>query len=183
MPKPGKLPKSIGCDKKCLCWETEVARAYFLADLPNGRLKAELVFAKLYQRELPPYSQLNALTIPMLLGDSKRVEQTSARLLTSSEPRIWAGMESVEFLAGKISNEELVAKAGKSNSHRQIAYWLIGLKCLGDGRRDMATHYFTACVDTGYFYTGICHWAKAFLARLERDPDWPDSIRRGGQIP
>ena len=101
----------------------------------------------------------------------------------SGETRIWAGTESVKFLAGEISDDELVAKAGTSNSRLQIAYWLNGLKCLGNGERDRATHYFTACVDTGYFYTGICHWAKAFLARLERDPDWPDSIRRGGQIP
>ncbi|MCZ6678866.1 MAG: hypothetical protein O7E52_16665, partial [Candidatus Poribacteria bacterium] len=95
----------------------------------------------------------------------------------------WGGKGTVEFLARRIQAVTFLERIEDSNSQRCIARWLIGMRCLENGDRDGAKQNFSACIETGYFYTAICHWASAFLARLERDPQWPRSIQQDKQNP
>ncbi|MDA1274823.1 MAG: hypothetical protein O2960_12360 [Verrucomicrobia bacterium] len=78
-----------------------------------------------------------------------------------------------DFNSGVGSEEDLLQLAQGSRKSLTFSHWTIGLRRLSRGDRLGATEHFQKCVDLGLFYYFVNNVADAFLARLNRDPNWP----------
>jgi tetratricopeptide (TPR) repeat protein len=126
-----------------------------------------------------------AETIFLLAGDSTRVQADAAQLLGAIPPQ-HPDYQALRFYAGWISAEELAAEAGSSGYQACGDYYLIAMLYLARGEREIARRYFRRCMETGTHWLIQYQWSRAFLARLERDPHWPQWIPNGkvrGQMP
>jgi hypothetical protein len=74
------------------------------------------------------------------------------------------------------SEAELLKSAGKYRMKLCFAHYHIGLRRLADGDRDGARRHFQKVLDTKACGAIPYPYARAFLARLERDPAWPKWI-------
>ena len=80
------------------------------------------------------------------------------------------------FLAEDQSEAECLAQAGKNPKLLCTAHFIIGLARLSEGDRDVACEHFQKALDTDWWGTPSYTQARAYLARLKRDPEWPKWI-------
>jgi lipoprotein NlpI len=62
-------------------------------------------------------------------------------------------------------------QAGDNHFNQCEAQFYIGLRRLGEGKRQAAKACFKRSLDTGVTVFGEYSWSRAFLARID-DPDW-----------
>jgi tetratricopeptide (TPR) repeat protein len=98
----------------------------------------------------------------ILLGKSKEAVD-----LADSMPPFVYGMR----VSG--SEAELLHSAGKYRINLCYAHYLIGLRRLADGDRPGAREHFRAAVENRSLASTTSPYARAYLARLKRDPEWP----------
>jgi lipoprotein NlpI len=77
---------------------------------------------------------------------------------------------------GLISDDELLAAAGRERLHQCEAHFYIALTRLADGDRTGAAEHFRECIRTRIFDYIEYGWSRAFLARMDQDPTWPPWI-------
>jgi tetratricopeptide (TPR) repeat protein len=149
-----------------------VAQAFLLLDkkLPDDA-------RKLYPQAAASQGPLKALaeTILLLAGDTRRVIVDSEQYLNVISPQ-HPVYQAMRFYAGRISAEELAAGAGTSKYQTCADAYIIAMSFLSKGDREAARHYFRRSVETGISWLPQYQWSRAFLARLERDSDWPPWI-------
>jgi serine/threonine protein kinase len=81
-----------------------------------------------------------------------------------------------EYLAGKLSEEEFLKPAGKNPLWLSINHFLIGSARMADGDRKGAHEHFEKTVATRFYGLMFYPYARAFVARMNRDPTWPKWI-------
>ena len=101
-----------------------------------------------------------------------RAQLTSQRSLTLSARGDWY-LKLFDFGGYRLSEDELTRAMGNSLWNRCEGHFLAGLRRLGEGDRASARVHFEKSVATRvYFYVDYA-WSRAFLARMNKDPNWP----------
>jgi serine/threonine protein kinase len=154
-----------------------VERAFILAELPDGpaRARAACEAAKAEARSV---WQLLPPMILLLLGHKDDARQAYLGVRKEELPP-WDGgwlFTYLDYNCGRVTADELVQAAGEARPKLCDAYFQIGLWRLADGDRAAAREYFQKCVATRAFVSWEWPWARAFLARMEKDPAWPPWI-------
>ncbi len=85
-------------------------------------------------------------------------------------------LRSLDYLCGELSAEGLIQATGRSKRNQTVAHYFIGMMLLAEGDRAGARKHFQASVATRCFYYSHYEFSRTFLARMERDPDWPPWI-------
>jgi hypothetical protein len=81
-----------------------------------------------------------------------------------------------QYLAGELSEEELLKPAGKNPLLLCGSHFMVGSARLADGDRKGAHDHFEKAVATNFYGHMFYPYARAFLARMKRDPEWPKWI-------
>jgi hypothetical protein len=155
----------------------QVERAFILAELPDGPARSRAAFdeAKADAQEI---WQLPLPMILLLLG--KTEEARRAFLQVRKEDVLpwnegwWFQLH--DYLCGRITAAELLQATGQARVKLSDAHFVIGLWRLSEGDRAGAHDQFQKCVATRIFESWNWPWARAFLARMEKDPAWPPWI-------
>jgi hypothetical protein len=82
----------------------------------------------------------------------------------------------LDYTCGLISEDKLLRAARPSRPNQCEAHFAIGLRRLAEGDRQGAREHFRRCAETRVFIYWDYTWARAFLARMEKDPAWPPWI-------
>jgi serine/threonine-protein kinase len=156
-----------------------VERGFILPELPDGRRRASAAFEDATAQRDPLYGLCPPMIL-LLLG--RGPEAVQAGLKIRSDPALippwyegWYHRYS-DCQCGLITEDELLQAAGACRPKRCEAHFLIGLRHLAEGDRPGARTHFRRSADTRVFIYWDYMWARAFLARLEQDPDWPPWI-------
>jgi tetratricopeptide (TPR) repeat protein len=105
----------------------------------------------------------------MLLG--KRKEAADQTVSTSRF------LPLTKYLTGDLPEEEFLESARKSRLHPILIHYPVGLVRLSDGDRAGAReHLQKTLVDTKFYAAVLYPYARAYLARMKRDPEWPKWI-------
>ena len=152
-----------------------VSRSHFIADIPERRSELPTLYDRVI-KEHPDSSQARslALSILALACDADRLTKEAEALLSSplaSQLNTWGMKESVLSLSGKWTEADLAQH--DSIFVRCTGYYHLGLRQLMEGDRAAAKVSFERCADTGVFTFFEYNWAKAYLSKMNADPDWP----------
>ena len=80
------------------------------------------------------------------------------------------------FNSGKTLPDDLLREAGTSHRNLVEAHFFIAMDELSQGHREAARNHFEEAVRTRVFIWLDYHWSKAFLGRMNADPEWPKWI-------
>jgi hypothetical protein len=83
----------------------------------------------------------------------------------------------VRYIAGKLSADELLRRAGRSQWDQCLAHYYIAMMKLAEGDRKGAKEHFDKAFKTRAWGWGAYDMSWVFLSRLEKDPNWPPWIR------
>src|SRR5262249_10318022 len=81
-----------------------------------------------------------------------------------------------EYADGRLSEEKFLKTAGKNPLALSFSHFFVGSARLADGDRNGAHEHFEKTVATKFYGLMFYPYARAFLARLKRDPEWPKWI-------
>ena len=114
-----------------------------------------------------------------LVGDHDRARTLGMRWRESASE--WDRLV-IDFAIGVLPEGDFLA----SDHTPALLHYFAGLKSLGQREREKARQHFQQVVDGHHYTYWTFGWAKACLAELERDPDWPhpgkfapDAVRPG----
>jgi serine/threonine protein kinase len=79
------------------------------------------------------------------------------------------------YIAGELSAEELLDRAGRSQWDQCLAHYYIAMSKLAKGDREGAKEHFNKVIKTRAFFWGPYDMSWVFLSRL-KDPTWPPWI-------
>ena len=85
-------------------------------------------------------------------------------------------LEAAQYMAGG-SEEAFLKSAGKNPSLLCMSHLKVGLTRLANGDRKGAREHFEKAIATRFYNHMFYPYARAFLKRLERDPEWPKWIQ------
>ncbi len=151
-----------------------------MAEFPDRRPELLKILKDLTsQHEDSPQVRYRSLSIPALAGSPDLLKETARELRASGNAgfRFWGMAEAVRFLAEEIDEKMLMQTVGASRTKQCVARHALGLHAIASGDRTAARKQFTECVNTGCYLYFEYAWAKAFLARMDRDEKWPDWIK------
>jgi serine/threonine protein kinase/tetratricopeptide (TPR) repeat protein len=155
----------------------QIERAFILAELPDGPARALGAFEEA-KADARSAWQLTPPMILLLLG--KREEARRAYLqVRKEELPPWDDGWLVKYLdynCGRITAEALLKAAGEARPKVCDAHFLIGLWRLSEGDRAGSRDQLQKCIATRGFVFWEWPWARAFLARMDKDPTWPPWI-------
>jgi hypothetical protein len=118
-------------------------------------------------------------TLLYLLGD-KETAQAKYRAMELPQALATVRQGSYERLRaynrGYIDDRILLNAVKHSKYHECSAHFFIAMSLLAEGNRTRAAEHFTKCVATGCFDFDASDWSRMFLARMNRDPNWPGRI-------
>jgi serine/threonine protein kinase len=81
-----------------------------------------------------------------------------------------------KYLVGDLPEQEFLKSAGKNPMLLCGFHWVVGSARLADGDRKGAHKHFEKAVATRFYGHMLYPYARAFLARMKRDPEWPKWI-------
>jgi hypothetical protein len=82
-----------------------------------------------------------------------------------------------KYLSGDMSTEaEFLKSMEKHRLTACTAHSLVGLVRLSNGDRAGAREHFQKALDTKFYANIQYPYARAYLARMKRDPEWPKWI-------
>jgi serine/threonine protein kinase len=153
-------------------WTGEILRIMLLAEQPDvGPEKAYDQYRKLKAAKpsepAGPQGYPYGLAV-MLLGKEKYVEGHAQSVANVSL--------FTKYMTGHASEAEFIEAAGKSRLFLCRNHYIVGLNRLSDGDRAGAREQFQKALDTKFYSTNAYPYARAFLARMKRDPEWPKWI-------
>ena len=82
----------------------------------------------------------------------------------------------LDYHCDLLNAHDLLKQAGPSRWNQSEAHFRIGLTRLAEGDRRGACEHFHQTVALGIYMSFDYDWSKAFLARLEKNPNWPPWI-------
>jgi hypothetical protein len=157
-----------------------VERGFILLELPNGNRRAREAYRDAAAGAEVGLVRLYAPMILLLLG--RRAEAVEASLKVRCNPALvppwyqgWYHRH-LDYLCGRIGEDELLKAAGSNRPKRCEAHFVIGLRHLSAGDRAGARVHFQKCAATRMFIYWDYMWARALLKRLEEDRTWPPWI-------
>jgi len=155
-------------------------RCYILAELPDGTGRALEEFHEAWQSNASLMDALFFQSGLRFLGRRPEAVELSRKLQeqAASLPPVrnhWYN-HLLDYNSERISAETLLEQAGSSRWNRSEAHFHIGLNRLADGDRAGARQHFRQTTSKGAFNSLDFDWSRAFLARLEQDPNWPPWI-------
>src|SRR5262249_12689214 len=106
-------------------------------------------------------------SLPLLLFGKKKEVADQFKSVLPAHPL-------TEYLAGKLSDEEFLKPAGKNPLWLCGSHFVVGSARLADGDRKGAHKHFEKAVATRFYGHMFYPYARAFLARMDRDEKWPE---------
>jgi lipoprotein NlpI len=82
----------------------------------------------------------------------------------------------LDYNCGDLTEGELMKVAGGSRYNQCEAHFHVAFTKLAEGDRSGAREHFRASVTNRVFHYFDYDWSRAFLARMERDANWPPWI-------
>ncbi|MFO0808351.1 MAG: protein kinase [Gemmataceae bacterium] len=161
----------------------QLQQAIILAAMPGRTAEVEGKLAEIphsYRRgtslaSFPAYWQLLGPTGRVRTRDTSRKTLLDAAQLIPTWRDGWY-RHLLAFHAETIDADELLTRAGESQFNRCEAYFYIGLRALGEGKRTEAKDWFTKCADTGVSSFIESIWSRAFLTHID-DKSWMPQCR------
>ena len=155
----------------------EVVRTYVLVELrdgPNGALRE---FQNAWSRNPSPFDALLLQTTLRLLGRKAQAVEVCMKLrerkaLLPSWRNGWYH-RLLDYNCDLLSGDSLLKAAGSSRWSQSEAHFFIGMTRLAEGHRAAAREHFRKNVAAGVFAFFDHDWSRAFLHRMEEDPNWP----------
>jgi tetratricopeptide (TPR) repeat protein len=155
-------------------------RGFIVAELTNGPARAWEEFLSLSKRPPAKEHAIQFQTILRLLGRKHDAVAACLELRTrpgSLPPWRNGWWERVlDYNCDLLSSDEFVKVAGSSRWSQCQAHYFVAMSCLADGDRVSAQNHFRAALNTHAFDLFEFDWSGAFLARLDRDSNWPPWI-------
>jgi tetratricopeptide (TPR) repeat protein len=108
------------------------------------------------------------LDLVLVLGKSKEAADLNES--------ISGDLPIAKYLSGSLSEAEFLESVGKNRVLLCGRHYLIGLVRLSNGDRAGAREHFQKTLDTKFYTHNLYRYARAYLARLKRDPEWPKWI-------
>jgi serine/threonine protein kinase len=152
----------------------QMLRIVLWAEQPEiGRDKAferyrERVAARLGEADWGKVMQYVAPAL-MLLGKRKEAADLLPSTLPFAPPR-------TPYWAGSWTETKLFEDASKSRAYLSMAHYAVGLVRLSEGDRTGARDHLQKTVDINFYSHPTYTYARAYLERLKRDPEWPKWI-------
>jgi serine/threonine protein kinase len=157
---------------------TPATRIYLLAELPNGPERAYQAWKEEMDKKVSGFSQVMQVNVLELLGHRQEAKAEYERLAkTLHYP--WRNRwyeHIVEFEAGQLTQDQLLALVGNSLWNQCEAHFYVGLKHLTDGDRRGAREHFIKSAATPMIGWYEHQWSRCFLSRLDANPNWPPWI-------
>jgi serine/threonine protein kinase len=159
-----------------------MARAFFCAEIADKRGELRGLFQRVVAEN--PDSLLvrcHALDILALLGKPAELRDEARNILDhlGGEADFQEWKQTLHYLAGDWDEQRAlkVVSASVNNSQPKMHY-AMGIERIAFGDRDGARRHFEECLKTPFFTSFSRDWAQARLARMDRDPNWPDWIEK-----
>jgi hypothetical protein len=86
--------------------------------------------------------------------------------------------QALRYLAGEWDEQRALKEVSSSVTSQSTMHNFMGLERLACGDRDGARRHFNECLDTPSYGSPGRSWARAYLAHMDRDPNWPDWIEK-----
>src|SRR5947207_3132321 len=157
-----------------------VLRGYIVPELRDGPNIAFQECNKAWQRNPSPMDAMIFETTLRLLGRKAEAVQASLQLRERAAllPPARNGWyhRLLDYNCDRLSAEDLLKHAGPSRWNHSEAHFRIGLTRLAEGDRRAAREHFRQTAALGIYMSFDYDWSKAFLARLEKDANWPPWI-------
>jgi tetratricopeptide (TPR) repeat protein len=178
----GDFPRALEGAQRAAGGNNGLARielGFVQAELPDGAARAYATFHEAMEAsDDSRFYRMCAPFLLLLLGKKQEAVQASLRIRPSEIP---VGHDRwyekyLDFNCGRMTAEELLNAAGTYRVKLSEAHFLLGLHRLADGDQRGAREHFRKCVQTRVFMYWEGLWARAFLARMEKDPAWPPWI-------
>jgi hypothetical protein len=159
-----------------------VYRILILAELPDGQSRAWRAYQDLLDRSEPAGNATKAhvVLVPyILLRLGRPLEARAAARQVLQHPefilktrREWR-LRQQEFYAGLVSEDRLLQGAKGSKWSLCEGHFSVGLSRLARGDRTGAREHFRLALAARTYLCFEYGWARAFLARMDQDPNWP----------
>ena len=158
--------------------DAKICLAFVLIERsPEGRRKAEEMFAELMEMDLSLTYYAVAAEVALLRGQPKKARDAMRGIAASKRQTMWRWWDNVvKYYSDDIGESELRAMADPFGNSGSVAYYAIGMKALSIGDREKAIECFDKAEKTHGVAWSPYHWAKAFNSRLKSDPNWPNWI-------
>lgn len=128
-------------------------------------------------------ARMTAQTVLCLLGKKEEAVKASKRLQEPPEGfytlRSKPMLRCLDYNAGDLSAEELIARAQGSGWDQCLAHYYVAMTKLAEGDRKGAQEHFDKVVKTRAFIWAPYDLSWVFQARLAKDPTWPRWIPEG----
>lgn len=184
----GRFPEAVAVFDRSIARDgntylMQILRCYVLSELPNGPARA---LAAAPEATTSTVFAIYVPTISQLLG--RRSEAVAAyrslhrKFMQAPDRSEWIA-QLLEFGSGLIPAEKLLAAAGSSRLRQCEAHFFVGMALLANGDRDGARDHFRHAADTHVVWYVDHTWSRAFLARLDADPNWPRWIPHIAPMP
>jgi len=159
----------------------QVERGLILPELSDGLARAR---GALEEIKADPRGSWHAVPplILLLLGKPDEARQASLQVRREEVPPWGDGWSFtiLDYNCGRITTEQLLQAAGESRVKLSDVYFVIGMWRFANGDRTAAQEHFRKCVATRVFCSWHWPWARAFLARMQKDSAWPPWIPKSG---
>jgi serine/threonine protein kinase len=150
----------------------QIERALIQAELPDGPARARAAFKEIRSGSA---WQLAPPMILLFLGKPEEARQAYLQVRKEDLPPWYDGWWSkcLDYNSGRISAETLLQEAGRARQKLSNAHLFIGLWRLSEGDRTAAQEQFRNCLAMRVFDSWEWPWIRAFLKRMDQDPQWP----------
>lgn len=153
-------------------------KAWLLAVTPGHEAKA-IEMANGVAREYKDFdTRLDALCAAMLAGD-QQVKATAEQLTHSSIGDFLLFRDAFDAIAGTSSDLESLEIRADETPNSGYVYYALGVIKLCEGELREAKRLLEKCKNDPNYMSSYPFYAKAILAKMERDPDWaPSFVKR-----
>jgi len=158
-----------------------IARACFCAEIADKRGELPGLFQRVVAEN--PDSLLvrcRALEILTLLGKPVEARHEARNILDrlggAAEFQVFA--QALRYLSGEWDEQRALKEASSSVNNLSNMHAVMGMERIACGDRDGARRHFEASLKNTSLDSGVRAWARARLARMDRDPNWPDWIEK-----
>jgi serine/threonine protein kinase len=155
----------------------DFSRVIAQSELPGGLARAAQLYSEIASRELGAWDLFNSQLLLRFLGRKDEAIALSRKFLTQSKRfppvRQEPFRRALEYCAGQLTAEELVARIGGHRGDLCNAHLCIALTALADGNRIEARKHLQLCLNTRYFEFAPYDYSLMLLSRMEKDAQWP----------
>jgi serine/threonine protein kinase len=161
--------------------EKLIARACLCSELADKRGELPGILQRVVVENPDSFVvRCRALIILALLGEPVELRDEARNILDrfGGEAEIFGYVEALRYLAGEWDEQRALIAVSPSVIFQSNVHYFMGIERVAYGDRDGARRHFKECVETPSFGSVSRSWARAYLARMARDPNWPDWIEK-----